>query len=62
MLMRRYLRRAEHGQAMRVYRRCSEVMNAMLGVGPSVQTEALRQEVYRAAEGDVAARGGMYRV
>lgn len=48
-LMRLYLGRAQHVDALRVYRACSDMLRASLGIGPSPQTETLRREVLSAA-------------
>ncbi|MGB5831997.1 MAG: BTAD domain-containing putative transcriptional regulator [Thiohalocapsa sp.] len=44
-LMRLHLGRGALGPAMREYQRCRAVLKASLGVGPSVDTEALRQAI-----------------
>ncbi len=55
MLMRHHLEQANHAEALRVYRRTRDTIQAVLGTPPSPQTEMLGQEVFRAAERDAAA-------
>ncbi len=44
-LMRLHLARGALGSAMAQYQRCREALHASLGVPPSAQTEALRQQI-----------------
>jgi len=54
-LMQRYLAAGRHAEALRVYRRCKEMLSVILGVAPSAQTEALRARIYLTADSDAAA-------
>jgi len=53
--MRAYLGQGKHSEALRVYRRLRDMLSVVMGVTPSAQTDALRQEIYRAAEAGKAA-------
>lgn len=44
-MMRCYHRLGRHGDAVRVYRRCRQVLGTVLGVEPSVETERLYQRL-----------------
>jgi DNA-binding SARP family transcriptional activator len=52
MLMRHHLARANHVEALRVYRRTKDTIHAVFGAQPSPQTELLGREVFRAVERD----------
>jgi DNA-binding SARP family transcriptional activator len=54
MLMQHHCRRGEYAEALRVYRRCADMLMAELGVPPSAATELLKQQVRRAATDDSA--------
>jgi DNA-binding SARP family transcriptional activator len=60
-LMTHYLRHGERAAALRVYRRCREILSVVLGLRPSAATEALLQEINGAARGGDAAPQGRMR-
>lgn len=46
-LMRCHLAEGQPTEAVRVYRRCREMLSVQLGIPPSAETEALFQSIYR---------------
>jgi LuxR family maltose regulon positive regulatory protein len=61
MLMRHYLRRGDHGEALQAYRRCRDWLHSELGIPTSNETEQLRQEIQSAAQGNGSAARGVIR-
>ncbi len=45
-LMRAYLAAGEPAEAVRVYRRCRDMLSVQLGIAPSAETEALFRSIY----------------
>jgi DNA-binding SARP family transcriptional activator len=59
MLIRHHLSDANHGEALRVYRRTRDTIHALLGTQLSPTTEMLGREVLRAVERDASATSGV---
>jgi DNA-binding SARP family transcriptional activator len=59
MLMRHHLEHANHVEALRVYRRTRDTIQAELGAAPSHGTELLGRQIFQAVERDATAGKGM---
>jgi LuxR family transcriptional regulator, maltose regulon positive regulatory protein len=44
-LMSCYVRSGRPAEALRVYRRCQEMLSLVLGIAPSAETDALRRSI-----------------
>ena len=44
-LLRCHLARGESAEALRAYRRCREILSIVLGLRPTPETDALRQQI-----------------
>jgi DNA-binding SARP family transcriptional activator len=59
MLMRHHLEHSNHVEALRVYRRTRDTIQAELGAAPSHGTELLGRQIFQAVERDATAGKGM---